>query len=1129
MNKGRKFLSDLKLYSDFLGWNDEKQRYETWEEACGEVFDTHRIKYENELKSFPNLINHIEFAEKLYKEKYFLTSQRALQFRGEDMFKHNFKMFNCLVMYADKPSFLGNAFYLMLCGCGVGINMMTPFINKLPNIQKRNKGTKTFSIVDSIEGWGEAAHVLITSYLTDSPVEGYEKYQGYEIKFDYSLIRPKGSKIGRKYKSPGPEGIKQSFEKIEILLNNYVEDYPKPFKSIIAYDFFMHLANAVLSGGIRRAACNIVLSKEDEDLLYAKTGNWRENNKQRERSNNSVGLLRNQFSKEEFETFLRLNDGISDIGFVFMNNIFEVFNPCITGDSWVTTENGPKQVKDIIGNKVKLLKDGEYYQTTDKGFWETGYQPVYELLLHNGMSIKSTNNHQFLTKDGWKELKDIQPGENITISINNQNIEWEGEGGNIEEGWLIGNLIGDGTFGDEAKLCYWGDNKFDLKKKAYAMLKENTNFTKYSNHEEKYNDNNQNEFEYNRTSIQSKALSELALLWDVTKHNKTLTPKIEKSSSNFYKGVIGGLFDADGCIWESNGGITVDISQSNHSLLKQLQRMLSRLGITSTISLSNKGGMKLLPGPKYYENGEMKEYLCKNNYILRISNKTNVDLFFNTIYSVDDSKINRYKEICYKFTKPNYKTKNYSKVKSISYIGMETVYDCTVPETSCFDANGIITHNCFEIGFTPLYFDWNDRTIVQRVMDSDVTLLDEPYFKTGIQCCNLCEINGALMKDKKTFFDACKAAAIVGTLQAGYTDFNHIKDILNETIEISKKESLLGISITGWTNQPWLFDAETLQEGAKIVKETNQLISLMLGINPSARSTTVKPSGNASVILGCASGIHPEHSEDYFRVMQLNKETETAKWLEENMPFILEEGAYSETKSDWAVFVPIVNNKNTLYKNDLQGVKHLELIKLVKENWVDYGKEEKYCIIPSTSHNVSNTVIIDDFNSITDYIYEHQNSFSAVSFLSLFGDKDWNQSPNTSVLSFDKILETYGKGSLFASGLIVDGLHYFDQNLWEACECVIDRNKPITGTREQVLLKKHWVESAKRFAKNYFKKDIQKMIYCIKDIHLLHKWDEINRKFPKSIDFTEILTKPHYIDVDTMGAISCNGGSCEII
>ena len=264
-------------------------------------------------------------------------------------------------MYSDKASFLGNSFYLLLCGCGVGVNMMLPFSSRLPQIKKRTKGVKTFIVQDTIEGWGEAAHVLVTSYLNSNPIEGCEEYQGYEIKFDYSKIRLKGTKVGRRYKAPGPEGIRLSFERIETLMEGYVEEHPKEFKSIIAYDFFMHLANAVLSGGIRRAACSIICSPEDKELVYAKSGNWRINNTQRERSNNSVGLIRNKFSKSELLHFLKLNEGESDIGFVFLNNIFEVLNPCFEiGFTPLHFDYRDKSIiKRVMNSDVTLLDSGE--------------------------------------------------------------------------------------------------------------------------------------------------------------------------------------------------------------------------------------------------------------------------------------------------------------------------------------------------------------------------------------------------------------------------------------------------------------------------------------------------------------------------------------------------------------------------------------------------------------------------------------------------------------------------------------------------------------------------------------------------------------------------------------------------
>lgn len=127
----------------------------------------------------------------------------------------------------------------------------------------------------------------------------------------------------------------------------------------------------------------------------------------------------------------------------------------------------------------------------------------------------------------------------------------------------------------------------------------------------------------------------------------------------------------------------------------------------------------------------------------------------------------------------------------------------------------------------------------------------------------------------------------------------------------------------------------------------------------------------------------------------------------------------------------------------------------------------------------------------------------------------------------EDIVSKYGVGSLFAAGLIVDALHYFNEDLWMACDSVLDRNKPITGTREQVLLKKYWLDRAKKFAKNYFKNDTDQMILCLKDVHILHKWETINKKF-KHVDLSKILKKPEYKDISDYASVACAGGACEI-
>lgn len=354
----------------------------------------------------------------------------------------------------------------------------------------------------------------------------------------------------------------------------------------------------------------------------------------------------------------------------------------------------------------------------------------------------------------------------------------------------------------------------------------------------------------------------------------------------------------------------------------------------------------------------------------------------------------------------------------------------------------------------------------------------------GVQVCNLTEINAEACTTIDHFYKACRAATILGTVQAGYTYFPYLGEITQKIVE---REALIGVSITGLMNNPSLLSKEILKKGAQIVKETNKEIASLIGINQAARTSTIKPSGNASVVLGTASGIHPEHSERYFRIMQLNKENDTAKWLNENMPQLLEDSYWSNTNSDYVVYVPIQNPKEGLFKKDIKGVKHLEYIKLVQKYWVAEGTNRELCAYPNVNHNVSCTVIVDHKQNVIDYIWNNKSDFTAVSFISDYGDKEFIQAPFTSVSSLSEIISTYGKGALFASGLIVDGLHNFNNNLWIACETIKDKSIPVTGTREQVMLKKYWLDRAKKFANNFFDGDITQMIYCLKDVHLLHK------------------------------------------
>jgi ribonucleoside-diphosphate reductase alpha chain len=231
-------------------------------------------------------------------------------------------------------------------------------------------------------------------------------------------------------------------------------------------------------------------------------------------------------------------------------------------------------------------------------------------------------------------------------------------------------------------------------------------------------------------------------------------------------------------------------------------------------------------------------------------------------------------------------------------------------------------------------------------------------------------------------------------------------------------------------------------------------------------------------------------------------------------------------------------------------------------------------------HNVSNTIIVDDWDVVEKYLYENRNWFSGVSLLTLSGDKDYNQAPFTSILTAKELVKKYGDAAMFASGLIVDGLNAFNNNLWSACDTLnglgekleyseneineILKNltskeawknlgfkngtldilsktmiKPETeeykryldlnlvGTIHNYALKKDWVRRAKQFAKRYFS-SIKEMTYCLKDVHNYHKWIEINRDL-KEVDWKQLNIKPKYVDIDTTGAVACSGNSCEIV
>ena len=313
MEISNKILSDLTVYSKYAKYNQELNRRETWEEIVTRNKEMH-------IKKYPTLEEEIESVYKLVYDKKILPSMRSLQFGGKPIELSPNRVYNCAYLPIDDYRAFSETMFLLLGGTGVGYSVQKHHVEKLPEIRKPNPlKSRRFLIGDSIEGWADAIKVLMKTYF-----EG-----GSTIIFDFSDIRQKGAQLVTSGgKAPGPQPLKECIVKIQGILDS--KNTGDKLTPIETHDIVCHIADAVLAGGIRRAALISLFSADDEDMIAAKSGAWWELNPQRGRANNSAVLLRNRVTKE---FFMSLWDKIKASGAgepgIYLNNDKDWgTNPC---------------------------------------------------------------------------------------------------------------------------------------------------------------------------------------------------------------------------------------------------------------------------------------------------------------------------------------------------------------------------------------------------------------------------------------------------------------------------------------------------------------------------------------------------------------------------------------------------------------------------------------------------------------------------------------------------------------------------------------------------------------------------------------------------------------------------------
>lgn len=303
------------------------------------------------------------------------------------------------------------------------------------------------------------------------------------------------------------------------------------------------------------------------------------------------------------------------------------------------------------------------------------------------------------------------------------------------------------------------------------------------------------------------------------------------------------------------------------------------------------------------------------------------------------------------------------------------------------------TNPCCEIGLAP-FIKVTEDNIKDLEREGIHAKVGETL--TGFQHCNLTTINAGLCDTKEKFFEACKLASRIGTLQAAYTNMPYLGKI---TEFINKREALLGVSICGFLDNPQVcLQPEVLKEGAKIVLQENERVAKILGINPAARTTCVKPEGTASLVLNTCSGIHPHHAKRYFRRVQANKREPLFQIFKKFNPQACEQSIYSPT--DEVITFCIEAKPNAILLDDINAIQFLGMVKLVQENWVIPGTRHQI-FNPNLYHNVSNTTTLkpEEWEEVKNYIWDNRAYFTGVSLLAKTGDKVYPQAPREAVIT----------------------------------------------------------------------------------------------------------------------------------